>query len=113
MCATEPPRAVELCLQQLLSRAHTYVRREPEKAVLAAIGTGLLLKLLPPRAVVRPITALPVTLLPPALLGFGILKAFELCCESAHCKAEASSSPDPTVLNPPEPFVAPCHEAFD
>ena len=101
MNATEPPHAAEICLQELLGKAETYVRREPMKAVVAAIGAGLLLKLLPPRAVARPITALAVTLLPPALLGFGILKAFELCCESAHCKAPSPSSPDPDGAESP------------
>lgn len=101
MNAKEPPHAAELCLQDLLGRAETYVRREPVKAVVAAIGAGLLLKLLPPRLVARPITALAVTLLPPALLGFGILKAFELCCESAHCKAAPQSSPDPDYVESP------------
>lgn len=95
MNATEPPRAAELCLQGLLDKAEAYVRREPMKAVVAAVGAGLLLKLLPPRVVARPITALAVTLLPPALLGFGILKAFELCCESTNCKA-----PQPPPMTP-------------
>ena len=101
MNATEPPHAAKLCLQELLGKAETYVRREPMKAFVAAIGAGLLLKLLPPRAVARPITELAVTLLPPALLGFGILKAFELCCESVHCKAASPSSPDPHYAESP------------
>jgi hypothetical protein len=101
MNATGSPHAAELCLQELLGKAETYVRREPMKAVVAALGAGLLIKLLPPRAVVRPITALAVTLLPPALLGFGILKAFELCYDSAHCKAAPPSSPDPDYTESP------------
>jgi hypothetical protein len=95
MNATWSPHAAELYLQELLGKAETYVCREPMKAVVAAIGAGLLLKLLPPRAVARPITALAVTLLPPELLGFGILKAFELCCESAHCMAAPPSFTGP------------------
>ena len=101
MNAKEPPHAAELCLQELLGKVETYVRREPVKAVVAAIGAGLLLKLLPPRAVARPITALAVTLLPPALLGFVMLKAFELCCEAAHCKATTPSTLDPDSAESP------------
>jgi len=77
----DPPHPAELCLQRTLERTEAYVRREPAKAVAAALGAGLLLKLLPTRAMVRPITTLAAALLPPALLGLGLLKAFELCCQ--------------------------------
>ncbi len=82
----DPPHPAELCLQRALERTEAYVRREPTKAVAAAMGAGLLLKLLPTRAMVRPLTTLAMTLLPPALLGLGLLKAFELCCQQTTFK---------------------------
>ena len=91
----DPPHPAELCLQRTLAKTEAYVRREPTKAVAAAMGTGLLLKLLPTRALVRPITTLAVALLPPALLGLGLLKAFELCCQST-----SKSVPAPSVGQP-------------
>jgi hypothetical protein len=84
------------------SATEAYVRREPAKAVAVAMGAGLLLKLLPTRAMVRPLTTLAVTLLPPALLGLGLLKAFELCCQQTKLKPELPSPPGVTlnVLTP-------------
>ncbi len=81
MNAPETPHPAELCLQRTLERTEDYVRREPTKAVAAAMGAGLLLKLLPTRSMVRPLTTLAVALLPPALLGLGLIKAFELCTQ--------------------------------
>lgn len=59
------------------------------------MGTGLLLKLLPTRAMVRPIATLAVALFPPALLGLGLLKAFELCCQQSTLKPLASPPVEP------------------
>jgi hypothetical protein len=59
------------------------------------MGAGLLLKLLPTRSIIRPITTLTVALLPPALLGLGLIKAFELCFQPA--------SPKPAVPPPESP----------
>ena len=85
----DTPHPAELCLQRTLERTEDYVRREPTKAVAAAMGAGLLLKLLPTRSMVRPITTLAVALLPPALLGLGLIKAFELCIEPKPLKPAA------------------------
>ncbi len=93
----EPPLPAELCLQRTLERAEAYVRHEPTKAVVAAMGTGLLLKLLPTRAMVRPLTTLAVALLPPVLLGLGLLKAFELCCQTTTSKPETDSADWPQL----------------
>jgi hypothetical protein len=90
----DPPRPAELCLRRSLERAEDYVRCEPAKAVAAAMGAGLLLKLLPTRAMVRPLATLAVTLLPPVLLGLGLLKAFELCCQQTQLKPELPSPPE-------------------
>jgi hypothetical protein len=40
---------------------------------------------------VRPLTTLAVAFLPPALLGLGLLKAFELCCQQT--KNQAAPTP--------------------
>ncbi|WP_395748476.1 hypothetical protein [Prosthecobacter sp.] len=90
------PHPADLCLQRALERAEDYVRREPTKAVGAALGAGLLLTLLPARSLVRPIASLGATLLPPALLGLGLIKAFELCCQNCTAKA-----PPPQTTNSP------------
>jgi hypothetical protein len=90
------PHPVELCVQRTLERAEDYVRREPTKAVGAALGAGLLLTLLPTRSMVRPIASLGAALLPPALVGLGLIKAFELCCQNTPVKPappEAADSP--------------------
>jgi len=89
MTDRDTPHPVELCLQRTLERTEDYVRREPTKAVAAAMGAGLLLKLLPTRSMVRPITTLAVVLLPPALLGLGLIKAFELCFQPDTVKPKA------------------------
>ena len=90
----DPPHPAELCLQRMLERTEAYVRREPTQAVAAAMGAGLLLKLLPTRSIVRPITTLTVALLPPALLGLGLIKAFELCFQPT--PAKPVTAPPPT-----------------
>lgn len=92
----DSPYLAELCLQRTLANAEAYVRREPTKAVAAAFGAGLLLKLLPTRSMVRPITTLAVALLPPALLGLGLLKAFEICCQHANLQPAQQPSVEST-----------------
>lgn len=87
MNASETPHPAELCLQRTLERAEDYVRREPTKAVGAALGAGLVLTLLPTRSMVRPLATLGAALLPPMLVGLGLIKAFELCFQSPPVKA--------------------------
>ena len=87
MNASEPVHPAELCLQEIVEKTEAYVRREPAMAVAMAFGAGLLLKILPTRAVSRPVAAITVKLLPPTLLGLGLLKAFELCCQKNTCQS--------------------------
>lgn len=91
----DTPHPAELCLQRTLERTEAYVRREPTKAVAAAMGAGLLIKLLPTRSMVRPLTTLAVALLPPALLGLGLLKAFEICFQRTSPQTMATPPVDP------------------
>jgi hypothetical protein len=76
-----PPHAAELSLHQTLKRVEDYVRREPTQAAALALGAGVVLNLLPPRLLVGVATSIATRLLPPVLLGLGMLKAFEMCCE--------------------------------
>lgn len=76
-----PPHAAELSLHQTLKRVEDYVRREPTKATAAALGAGLVLNLVPARYLASATAGLATRLLPPVLLGLGVLKAFEICCE--------------------------------
>lgn len=95
MNASETPHPAELCLHRTLERAEDYVRREPTKAVGAALGVGLVLTLLPARRMVRPIAALGAAMVSPTLLGLGLIKAFELCCQSTPAKVETASVDSP------------------
>ena len=63
------------------------MRKQPTKAVAAALGVGLALNLAPPRLLARITSTLASRLLPPALLGLGVLKAFEICCEKIESKS--------------------------
>ncbi len=76
-----PPHAAELFLHQTLKRVEDYVRQDPTKAVVVALGTGLVLNMLPTRVLARATASIVTRLLPPALLGLGVIKAFEICCE--------------------------------
>jgi hypothetical protein len=97
----DSPHPAEVCLQQLLEKAEIYVRREPSKAVAAAFGAGILLKLLPTRAIVRPLATLGVLLLPSALLGLGLLKALEICFQQPPCNAQMKVIHEMTPPDPP------------
>lgn len=87
------PKPAELCIQDLLDKTENFVRKEPTTAVAIAVGAGLLLKLLPTRALVSTITEVTVRLLPPALMTLGVIKAFELGCQ----KAESHSYEEPPL----------------
>ena len=97
----DTPHPAELCLQQMFDKAEAYVRREPAKAVAVAFGAGVLLKLLPTRAIVRPITTIVVSLLPSALLGLGVLKACELCWHNPRLRPVLNLPADAMPIDPP------------
>jgi hypothetical protein len=56
--------------------------REPAKAIAAAFGVGLLLNFIPARVLVGTVTVVGATLMRPALLSLGVIKAAELCCQN-------------------------------
>ena len=77
---TEPAfQPAEQCVKRLLHDAETMTRQEPVKAMAIAMGAGLALTVLPTRFIVAGVTALTVTVLRPALLTLGVVKAMELC----------------------------------
>ena len=83
------------CCRQLLAKTGEYARDKPMQAAALAFGAGLLLNLLPTRALVRPMTMLTAKLLPSALAGLGIIKAIELCygsCRACQCHNAPASS---------------------
>lgn len=75
--------------RRVIEQAGDFVRREPGKAVAAAFGVGLALKLLPTRFVGRAAGMLVARVLPPTLLALGVSKAFELCCEHQPTESQA------------------------
>jgi hypothetical protein len=98
MNPSEPLHPAEACLHRVIDRVDQYVREEPAKAVAAAFCAGLLLKLLPARTVARPVAALTVKLLPPALLGLGMIKAFEMCSAKHSCGASDAPADGPAAI---------------
>lgn len=65
----------------MMHEIRKFACREPAKAVAAALGLGLLVNLLPRRAVLGTATAAGALLLRPLLLSLGATKAMELCCQ--------------------------------
>lgn len=78
------PKPAEHLATRVVHEAETLARNEPAKAVAAAVGAGLLLNLVPTRFLVASATAVTLTMLRPALLTLGVLKAFELCSSQSH-----------------------------
>ncbi len=79
----------ELFFRRLLGDIKEFACREPAKAAAAAFGVGLLINLLPTRAVVATTAAVGALLIRPVLLSLGATKAMELCCQktSTHLKS--------------------------
>ena len=65
-------------LDELMGRADEFARREPSKAVVAAFGAGFLLNLLPLAGIASVFVGIAFSLVRPALLFLGLLKACEL-----------------------------------
>ena len=59
-------------------QADEYARREPTKAVIAAFGAGFLINLLPLGGITGAATSTAFSLVRPALLFLGLLKAADL-----------------------------------
>ena len=87
-----PVQPVEFCLRRLLTDIQTFTQREPVQAVAAAIGVGILINLLPTRALVGTVTVVGATLVRPLLLSLGVTKAMELCCQKTPPNAPHESA---------------------
>ncbi|MBE2283397.1 MAG: hypothetical protein IAE77_08040 [Prosthecobacter sp.] len=74
-----PAHPAEHALSRFVDKAETMARDEPAKAVAAAVGAGVVLNILPLRFLVASASAVTLTMLRPALLTLGVIKAFELC----------------------------------
>ena len=66
-------------LEGLLERADEFARREPARATVSAFGAGFLINLLPLGAIASALVGIAFTLVRPALLFLGLLKACEFC----------------------------------
>ena len=66
-------------IESLFHQADEFTRREPAKAVVSAFGFGILLNLLPVGAIAAALVGIAFSLVRPALLFFGLLKACECC----------------------------------
>jgi hypothetical protein len=89
----EPPaKPLEHLLRDTLHEAESMARREPAKAVAAAFGIGLLFHVLPKRLIVSTATTAALTLLKPALLTFGIVKAAELVLTPSPSQSHSQTS---------------------
>lgn len=67
-------------LRNRLQDLKAYAHHQPLQAVAAAFGVGLLINLLPARAVAGTVSMLGGALLKPVLISLGITKAIELTC---------------------------------
>lgn len=76
------PQPVEHLMKRFVNDAESMVKDEPAKAIAVAMGLGLVLNVLPTRFLVSSMTAVTLTVLRPALLSLGVVKAFELCHSS-------------------------------
>ena len=82
MNASSFPPSSALSIRSLLGDLQSFARREPVQAMALAVGAGLLVNLLPKRAVANTAATLGSALLHPALLALGLTKALELCCQA-------------------------------
>ena len=76
-----PSNPAGFSVRHMLWEIKDYASRKPATAVAAAFGVGLLINLLPARAVMGAVTIVGATLMRPVLLSLGATKAMELCCQ--------------------------------
>lgn len=71
---------------EIVQRTEQYARREPVKAVTSAFGIGFLIHLLPVGGIIGMFASVAFSLLRPALLVLGVMKAWEMCASSSNRK---------------------------
>lgn len=77
---TKIASAETACTRRFLDDVEDFARKDPVAASAAAFGVGLLLTVLPARAVFGTAAALSATFVRPTLLTLGVIKGLELCC---------------------------------
>ena len=82
----QPTQRVDSSLRRVLVEIREFAGKAPAKAVAAAFGLGLLINLLPTRAVIGTVTVMGAVLMRPILLSLGVSKAMELCCQKSSNK---------------------------
>ena len=92
MSEETPAKPLEQTIREFLHEAETMAHREPAKAVAIAFGIGLLFHVLPKRFLVSSATSTALTLLKPALLTFGVVKAAELVLSQTKNSSEHEQS---------------------
>ncbi|MEN3943370.1 hypothetical protein WJU23_18865 [Prosthecobacter sp. SYSU 5D2] len=75
--STEPVSSA----QQILDDVKKFAHDDPPMAAAAAFGVGLLITMLPARALLGTAAVVGATLLRPTLLTLGLIKGMELCCK--------------------------------
>jgi len=81
--------------QERVAEGEAFVRQEPTKAMIYAVGVGYFLHFLPIGGIVRGVTGVAVWALRPALLVYGAAKMFSLLgrvCDP--CDKECNDSPE-------------------
>lgn len=76
-----PTHQVQSCARKMLADAKDFAQREPLTTAAAALGFGVLLNMLPPRALVGTAAVIGALIVRPVLLSLGVTKALELCCQ--------------------------------
>lgn len=80
---TPPFAQAEATISAAVHEAKTYIRREPDKAVLWALAAGYVLRMLPLAAILNALVRLLLVTLRPAIVIFGATKVWETVRESS------------------------------
>ena len=75
----------------LMECADDFARRQPTKAVVTAFGAGILLHMLPLGAITAALVAVAYSLVRPALLFLGLVKACEFLGVNTHTPPPSST----------------------
>ena len=86
-----PTHQAQFCARQMLADAKDFAQREPLTTAAAALGFGILLNLLPTRALVATAAVVGGIIVRPVLLSLGVAKALELCCQNPSTPSNSNS----------------------
>ena len=86
-------QSIQPKLDDLMSRADEYARREPATAIASAFGAGFLLNLLPLGAIAGALVGVAFSFVRPALMFLGIFKACEFYRTQCAATATAPNRP--------------------